>query len=54
MSLSHQHEEPTILIVDDDVAVCLLMQTALKHAGYIADSAGNGLLALEKSKSNNL
>jgi CheY-like chemotaxis protein len=39
---------PTILVVDDDPDLCRSLVDALRDIGYLAEHAGDGILALEQ------
>ena len=39
--------DPTILVVDDEPAICTLLHRVLTRAGYRIQEANDGLLALE-------
>ena len=42
------HQDKRILIVDDDDAIRALLFTVLRRRGFIADTARNGMEAIEK------
>jgi len=45
-------ESARILVIDDEESIRRTVSMALKHAGYVVDTAENGKEAIEKSESN--
>jgi DNA-binding NtrC family response regulator len=43
------HEQPRILVIDDDESIRTTMATILENEGYNVDTAENGKEAIEKS-----